>query len=335
MTEFFGELATSTGYARSRKLKDAVRDSHPIYEAIDKAGGIKRLDGGKQIVEEAKVAQNSTVSWVGENGQVNLVNDKVLDSAVFDWKYQLGSASWTLAERYKNSGGSDTQFINLIASKYDVLEDTMMNVFHGGMNSNGTGTGGLQLMGLPGLVPTDPTTGTVGGIDRSDSTAAWFRNQKFYTTSDWSNGAVSSSNVLEFLDALMIAITKNSKVQAQIGILGSTHFRLAKKAIGALQVINDTTGTGKAGFDKIMYNGMPLYLGNGLTYSSADTMTATRTYLLNCKPGGVNLVFHDQAEFDLLDPVAAADTTAVSRLMFTMAAMTIGGLAKTCIVGYD
>jgi len=203
------------------------------------------------------------------------------------------------------------------------------------MLSNGTGSGGLQLQGIAALVSTTPTTGTVGGIDRSNANAAWFRNQKFDTGADWSDGAVDAGNVKRFLDKGLNACYKGGKVQHQLGILGQTHFEYATQALQAIQQITNTNGDGKAGFDRIFYRGVPLYLGNGVNYSGATAMTLTRTYLLNVKPGGLNLVFHDKAEFDMLEPVNSADQAAISRLIFTMSAMTIGALAKLCWVGFD
>ena len=84
-----GQLVTVSGRARSRVLKDAVRDSHPLYKALEDNGGIRRIDGGRTIVEEAKSGQNSTVSWVGEAGTVSTTDQKVLDAAEFEWKYFL------------------------------------------------------------------------------------------------------------------------------------------------------------------------------------------------------------------------------------------------------
>lgn len=330
-----GQLVTTTGRARSRKLKDAVTDNHPLLYAMKEVGGIRRIDGGRTVVEEAKTAQNSSVAWVGEAGAVSLADQKVLDASEFNWSYQLGSVVWTLAERYKNSGGSDTKFIDVVAGKFEVLEDTMSNYFHEGMLSNGTGTGGLQLGGVAALVSTTPTTGTVGGIDRSNANAAWFRNQKFDTASDWSDGAVDAGNVKRFLDKGLNATTRNSKIQSTCGFLGQTHFEYLTSATQAIQVIGNQSDTAKVGFDKIVYRGVPMYFGGGVNYSGASAMTATRSYLFNFKPGGVNLVFHEKAEFDMLEPVEANDQAAISRLMFTMAAMTIGGLAKLNWVGFD
>jgi len=330
-----GQAITTTGRARSRALKDAASDAHPLMDAMKKTGGIRRIDGGRTVVEEAKSGQNSTVSWVGEAGAVSLADQRVLDAAEFNWYFQLGAVSFTLAERYKNSGGSDTKYIDLIAGKFEVLEDSMMNQFHAAMLSSGTGNGGLQMAGLAALVSTTPTTGTVGGIARSSSDAAWFRNQKFDTSGDWSDGAVDAGNVKRFYDKGINATTRNSKSQVTMGLLGQTHFEFLTQAIQAIQVIQNENEVGHAGFQKLVYRGIPMYFGAGINYSGASTLTATRSYLLCTKPGGVNLVFHKDAEFDMLEEIQSSDQAALSRLMFTMSTMTIGGLAKFNWVGFD
>jgi len=328
-----GQVITATGRHRSRKLKDAVTDASPLMIALKEAGGIRRISGGRTVVEEAKTGQNSSVSWVGEQGVVPLTDNKVIDAAEFDWKYQLGSVVWTLAERYKNSG--DDRYIDIIAAKFEVLEDSMMNQFHEGMLSAGTGSGGLQLNGIASLVSTTPTTGTVGGIDRSSANAAWYRNQKFDTAADWADGAVDAGNVKRFLDKGINATMRNSRTDGQIIFMGQTHYEAFSQASQAIQVINDNSGTAKIGFQKMEYRGIPIYFGAGINYSGLASMTATRTYILTVKPGGVNLVFHNKAEFDMLEPVQSQDQAAIARLMFTMAAMTLGGLAKFNWVGFD
>lgn len=330
-----GQLVTTTGYHRSRVLKDAVSDNLPLYQMMDKAGGIKRIDGGLQIVEEAKTTQNSTVSWVGESGQVSLADTKVLDAAAFPWAYMLGSVSWTLAERYKNSGGSDTKFIDVVAGKFEVLEESMMNLFHEGMLSLGTSYSGLQMVGLAALVSTTPTSGTTGGVDKSLAASAWYRTQKFDTVNDWSNGTIDAGNVKLAYDKAINATTRNSIKQVQAAFAGQTHFEALTAATQAIQIIQNESGTANVGFDKIVYRGVPVFFGNGVNYSGLSSANTGRTYFLCLKPGGVNLYFHEKAEFAMLEPFNSQDQAAISRLMFTMAAMTIGGLAKLCDVVFD
>lgn len=330
-----GQLVTSTGRARRKARVDAVTDNHPLFALMKDQGGIRRIDGGRTIVEEAISGQNSAGGWVGEAGQVSLVDQKVLDAAEYEWKYQLYPIVWTLSERYKNSGGESTKFIDIVTAKFEAAEASAMNEFHEGALSNGTGSGGLQLNGLATLVSTTPTSGTRGGIDLSNANAAWFRNQKFDTANDWSEGSVDSGNVKRFLDKGVNGTIRNGKSMIDGFLMGQTHFEYLTQAFNAIQQIVNVSDTGKAGFEKLVYRGKPAYLGSGISYSGLTQVTATRTYGLCVKPGGVNLVYHRKAEFEMLEEIQANDQAAISRLMFTMAAMTIGGLAKFNWVGFD
>lgn len=330
-----GQLITTTGRLRSKKAKDAVTDNHPWLSIMKQLGGIKRVDGGRTVLDEALSGQNSTVAWVGEAGQVSLQDYRVVDSPEYNWAYLLGAITWTLAEEYKNGGGSDTKFINIVGAKIDALEASMKNTFHDGLNSTGTGTSGLQLDGVPALVSTTPTTGTVGGIDRSNSNAAWFRNQKFDTANDWSDGATSSANITRLLDKGLNATTRDGRPQIDVFNMGSTHYEFLGLAIRAIQVIQNENEVGKAGFNKLVYRGTPCFLAGGINFSGITQQTATRTYGLNLKDGGVNLVYHEKAEFEMLAPVNSSDQAARSRLMFTMATLKVGAFSKFNWVLFD
>lgn len=328
-----GQIATATGSYRSKKLANAVLDSLPVTKVMNEHGGVRRIPGGRTIIENALSAQNANVAWVGESGSVDLTENNVLDAAEHNWRYMLGPVTWTLAEQYQNSG--ENRYVDLVGAKYDALEYSMKNKFHEGILSTGTGSGGLQLIGLGALVSTTPTSGIVSGIDRSDANAAWYRNQKFDTGADWAEGGVDAGNVKRFLDKGINYTMENSTPQVQVGLLGLTHFEYLTQALQAIQVISNVSTEAKAGFDKLIYRGVPMYLSYGLNYSGYSQQTATRSYLLNVKPGGFNIVYHEKAEFALLNPVDANDQAAVSRLMFMMGAATLGGLAKRCWVGFD
>jgi len=327
-----GQLVTATARRRSQKAKDAVSDNLPVMKHMEEAGGIIRIPGGRTIVTEGLTAQNDTVNWVGAAGQAPLSEQNILDAAEFNWFYILGSVVFTLSEQYQNDGPE--QYIPLIASKFKVLERTQMNKFHEGLLSSGTAVGGLQMAGLASHVSTTPTTGTVGGIDRSSANAVWFRNQKFDTSSDWSDGSVDSGNVTRFLDQGIDATTIDSAPQVTLGLLGDTHWKALTASTRAMQIISSNSDQAKVGHNKIWYRGIPMYLSGGLNYSGFSTQTATRTYLLNVEEGGFNVYFHKKAEFDMLDPVNSSDQAVVSRLMFTMCSATIGAFAKQCWVGF-
>lgn len=328
-----GQLVTTTGRRRSKVAKDAVRDNLPVTKQMEAHGGYRRVPGGRTVVEPALSDQNDSVNWVGPNGQAPLTDQNVVDGSEFPWFYMLGSVTFPLSQQYMNEGPD--QYVPLIASKFKVLESTQRNKFHEGVLSAGTAVGGLQMAGLASHVSTTPTTGTVGGIARTSSDAIWFRNLKFDTAGDWSDGTVDSGNVTRFLDQGMDGTSMDSMPQVQIGLLGDTHWKAFCSAVRALQFIQSDSDTAKTGHNKQWYRGIPLYLSGGLNYSGFTTQTATRTYLLNVEEGGFNVVFHKKAEFDMLEPVNSSDQAAVARLMFTMVTCTIGAYAKRCWVGFD
>lgn len=327
-----GQLVTATGRRRSRKAKDAARDNLPVTSVMDDFGGIRRVPGGRSVVEEALTAQNGTVNWVGPNGASSLAENNVLDASEFFWFYLLGAVTFSLAEQYQNDGPD--QYIPLIASKFKVLETTQRNKLHEGILSAGTAVGGLQMAGLASHVSTTPTTGTVGTIDRSNANAAWFRNSKFDTSSDWTDGSVDAGNVTRFLDQGIDATMVDGMPTVQIGLLGDTHWKALTSAVRGYTSIQHEKETAKIGHNKIFYRGIPMFLSGGLNYSGYSVQSATRTYLLNVEEGGFNLVYHKKAEFDMLEPVNSSDQAVVSRLMFTMVTCTIGANAKKCWVGF-
>lgn len=328
-----GQLVTATARRRTKVAKVANVDNLPVTKHMEELGGIIRVPGGRTYVTEALSAQNSTVNWVSAAGQAPLTEQNVLDSAEFPWYYMLGAVVFTLAEQYQNSGAE--QYIPLIKSKFKVLESTQKNKFHEGVLSAGTSVGGLQMAGLASHVSTTPTTGTVGGINRASSDAAWFRNSKFDTTNDWSDGAVDAGNVTRFLDQGIDGVALSSTPVQQVGLLGSTHWGFFLQATRALQQIVGDSDKARVGHNRVWYRGIPLYLSGGLNYSGFSAQTATRSYLLNVEEGGFNIVFHEKAEFEMLEPVNASDQAAVSRLMFTMCTCAIGAYAKQCWVGFD
>lgn len=328
-----GQAIVATARYRQKVARDAMSDNLPVTMHMKQHGGYRTIPGGRSVVEEALSDQNDTVNWVARSGTASLAENNILDGGEETMSYMLGSIVFSRAEQLENRG--EEQYIPLIASKMDVLEKTQMNKFHEGVLSAGTGVGGLQMGGLAEKVSTTPTTGTVMGIDRSVSDAAWNRNQKFDSAADWSDGSVDSGNVTRFLDKGIDATTINSMPTVQLGLLGSTHWAALSSAVRAVQQITHEKDTAKVGFNKIFYRGVPMYLSGGINYSGFSTQTVTRSYLLNVQRGGFNVVFMKGAEFDMLDPVNAADQASVSRLMFTMCCTTIGAFAKRCWVGFD
>lgn len=316
-----GLLATTTGRARTRKLRDNVENNNVVMKNFKKHGGFRKIPGGRTVLYEMEYAQNPTPTWVGEAGQVSLTATNELDSAEYLWKYQLGSVTFTIAEQRMNMGGDNIKFIDLVGGKYDVLEKSMKNDFQTGLLSNGSGNGGLEIGGLALLLSKTPTTGTVGGINRANADAAFYRNFAFNTATDWSNGSINSGNVKQALDKC-INNTIRGDDRVKFGIMGNTHYE-ALSAVG--QSIQRTMKSDEAtiGYDSdsLVYRGIPFYYGGGISFNGDDLVQDDLTYLVNPMEKGLEIVFQEQSFFDLLEEKQSNDQAVMTQLMFNMCMM--------------
>lgn len=317
---------------RSKRLADAVSDAHPALMIMEEKGGMRTVTGGSSVIEAARVVQNPNVGWKAEGSQVGLLDPSILGEAEYDWAYLMGAYSFTHAEKLMNRGGN---YHDLLQAKQDTLEDTLKNKLEEGLQSAGTGDGGLQLDGLPALITTTPTSGTVGGLQRSSSDNAWIRNQKFDTAADWSLGAASATNMKRLLAKAIDLTKRGNKTKISCFLLGQTYWEFANQFFEAVQGIENVSGTGKLGFDKMVYRGIPIYQNDGLNFSGFSGGTDTRGYGLCLEEGGFNLVWQEGAKFKVLPAQQSHDQVAYASLNFSMLCTTLGGLAKHNIVMFD
>jgi len=143
----------------------------PEYWTLNrlKAGkAFKGLDGGTSIQGPIEFALNTTVAPMSAYGTLDTNHVDVFDQFDFAWKIYGGTAVLSSQDQAENQGSS---------KKIDLLEATMMNLKKSmmdqlsvGVHSDGTGTSSLQIGGLQYLLPSTPTSGTVGSINRATYT---------------------------------------------------------------------------------------------------------------------------------------------------------------------
>jgi len=322
------ELITTTGRLRSKKLKDNVSDSHPILLAMDKYGGMQDATGGRTIVEEMSYGQNGTVQWYDGGTEFNMSSAPVLTSAEFNWKSLGGSFIITGKEKRMNSGPE--QYIPLVSSRMKVLEDTMMNQLHSGLLGDGTSSSGQSVGGAALLVAKIPSTGVVGGIDRSTAAGTFYRNHKFATATDWTDGAINAGNVRRGYDKCINATTRGSD-KPTVAVAGNDHWEYLMAALAAQQRLEDPA-MAKAGFENIVYRGVPVVFGGGISFSGLSLVQNDLTYFFNTKY--FKLVVHNAANFEMLEEVQSINQDLIARLMIWMGNCTLSN-AKAQSVLFD
>jgi hypothetical protein len=160
------EIVTTTLYKRNKELADNISNGNALLARLNEKGNVRSADGGRQIVEELEYAENSTFMYYSGYEVLDISPSDVFSAAVFDWKQAAVNVSASgLEVEIQNSGREAV--INLLEKRIDNAMKTMRNNLSTGVYSDGTGTAGKQIGGLQHIVADDPTSGTVGGIDRA------------------------------------------------------------------------------------------------------------------------------------------------------------------------
>lgn len=278
------ELLTTTIQKYSPKLADNVSKSNAILFRMQEKGNVQQLDGGESILENLMYQENGTWKWYNGYETLDISAQDVLSSAQFEWKQ--GNVNVTISGReLRINEGSSTRMHDLIKSRIMVAEATAKNQVAESMFSDGTtdpkAIGGLRL-----LVADDPTTGTVGGINRA--THAFWRN-KIYDFSTESVTA-SSTTMVGSMGVMWRRCVRGTD-KPDLIVMGETYYGYYEAALTSLKRFQMAdTKLADAGFTSLKYNDT----ADVIFDSNCGT---TRAYFLNTDH--LKLKVHRSANFSL------------------------------------
>lgn len=244
------QLLTTTLDNYKASITDNVINNHPLLSKMKEKGNIIKESGGASFQEKISYASNGTVQSQGEYDTFDTTPQDVLSSAEFAQKIITGTVTMTALEMKQNAGKE--RIVNLLKAKMKVLESSLQNKIGTDLYSDGTVSndiGGLQL-----LLADDPTTGTVGSINRA--TYTFWRNQLY----DFSVESVTAS-------ATTIQSSMNtlySRCQVQQGELpdliaaDDVYFGYYEDSLQTIQRLTDPS-RGKLGFNSIAYKGAEVF----------------------------------------------------------------------------
>lgn len=256
------DLVTTTLVNRSPKIASAIAKKNPLLRTLEKKGNLMTVMGGRQLEKPLEYAENSTFTFFRDRDVLNISGSPFLTGAVYEAKEAAIFIEWSRREELQNRGKE--QAINWIAAKQRNAERTAMNRIDLSLHSDGTGYAGNEIGGLELLVADDPTSGTVGGIDRA-SNAIW-RNYQF------SVAAVTSTTIVSNLNTLYYNMTQDSPDKPDLILAGVNVYRAYENALQQFQRFT-TADVGEAGFEKLMFKTVPMILD--------PNAGANRAYFLN------------------------------------------------------
>lgn len=219
------------------KLVDNIFDSNPFYQRM-KSKNMMKLDGGTKILQPLEYAVNSSGGWYDGADTLNTAENEVVTAAEYDWKFSYENITIKRTDELKNSG--DSQKVSLARSKTQNAEKSMSDKL--GTALWNAGTNAKAMAGLRHLLS---TSNTVGGIDQS--------------TNSWWQSNVDSTSTVVTMAALQTqySLATIGSETPTVAYTTRTIYDLYYNLLQPQQRFMDS-GTAKAGFSSLMFNGVPI-----------------------------------------------------------------------------
>ena len=242
------ELVTTTLRNRTGKLADNFTNNNALLYKMKKKGKVKPVSGGRTIVQELEYAENGTFKRYSGYETLDISPSDVFTAAEFNYAQAAVAVTISGLEELQNSGKE--AILDLLESRISNAEKTLVNNIASDIYSDGTADGGKQIGGLQLLVADDPTTGTVGGIDRSAFT--FFRNVAYDATTD-GGGAATAANIQEYMNTVALQLVRGTD-SADLIVADNNYYQLYLESMQAIQRVTSEEMAG-AGFTSLKYFG--------------------------------------------------------------------------------
>lgn len=244
------EIVTTTLRNRTGKLADNVTKNNALLNRLKKKGKVKTVSGGRTIVQELEYAENGTYKRYSGYEQLNIAPSDVFTGGEFNYAQAAVAISISGLEMLQNNG--EQAEIDLLESRISNAERTLVNNIALDCYSDGTADGGRQIGGLQLLITKTPTSGVVGGIDRSTTIGTFWRNIAY---SGVTNGgaATTAANIQSYMNATALQLVRGTD-RADLIVADTNYYNLYLQSLQAIQRIQSTESAG-SGFTSLAYYG--------------------------------------------------------------------------------
>lgn len=223
---------------RSRKkLILAATLSGGIYTYLAAKGKIKMEDGGPEIENPLITGSNPNVTTASYYDTVPVDETSEFDTVLYNMTRMVGTLIMSDQEADENQG--DAVIIKIMEGKITALEHAVKKFQRVKAASLNTGS---DPQGLPNLLPADPTTGTIGGLNLGNE--LMFRPSSYLFA-----GGLDENNIEEAFDDILLDLTHDDE-SPNVMFVGRNIFRLHRAAARDKTQIS----LGASGFGKQLIN---------------------------------------------------------------------------------
>lgn len=172
----------------AKKPVDQIQLERPLLKALQ--GKKKEAPGAKQyVVEQLRARYSSNFQWFNGSSIVTYNRRQTVEQANYAWRSchdgfaldedRLAQNGITVTDDSTSAStptqAEKVQLTNILEEQTEVLRLGFQEQFSYALHADGTSSTDA-ITGLDALVSLTPTTGTVGGIDRSVAANAYWRN---------------------------------------------------------------------------------------------------------------------------------------------------------------
>lgn len=260
------ETVLNSTMTRSRKkLILASIKSNALMAWVFANQRVEFEDGGHEITNPLTLGRNPNVASYEYYDEQPIAQTNEFDTVTFNWSRVAGSVIISDQEEDENRG--QAQIFKLMKAKMQVLEESIKEKFSQYLYAAGAGT---DPNGLALLIPDDPTTGTVGNINRA--TEAQWRTSSY----DF-GGNLDNTNIEEAFDDILLDLTVKGD-KPDVALVGRNIYRHYRTAVRDKIVINmSESNSGK----KMMDLGFSGVKHQGLTMMYDEDCPVNYAYFIN------------------------------------------------------
>lgn len=276
---------------RSSETQDLVTNSNVVSAVLKKRGRMKTYSG-PTIRYRINYAQTGTITWYDGFSFLNPAPADLVQDAEFTPKMLAASPTISMEEILQNSGRN--QLMNVFDMYIDVAQGELKDEWNRSVHSSGTGYGGKEMVGLQAAIPTDPTTGTYGGIARSNT---WWRSNEFAIASDFTGiGTTFVSTTAYQIYEKVVIDTSRGKDGPTLILASSNHYTAFSAALTTIQRVMKSDGEASTlGFRGLAFAGAGKELEVILEGGIGTNMPASVSYFLDMD--GMAVRYHPERNF--------------------------------------
>ena len=234
-------------------------------------------DGGHEITNPLVVGRNANVASYEYFDALPVAQTDEFSTVTYNWARVAGSVIISDQEEDENRGSA--QIFKLMKAKMMVLEESIKEKFGTYLYGSGAGTDPL---GLGSLLPADPTTGTLGGINRATETQ--WRPSAY----DFSS-ALDETNIEEAFDDILEIDLSLKGERPDVLILGRNLYRYYRAAVRDKFTIPLTDSKSGRAMHDLGFKGVA---HGGVTILYDEDANVDRGYAINSKYMRLHILKH-------------------------------------------